>query len=179
MGIRTTSSVHFQQQYVLGHGYCYARAVSFECHEIHWFSSSHKELLLLHIYIFKTMSLNVRISTKDQMIIIPAICCARRMFCRLFHHINAHKTSNKKATLTPNAIPILAPEERCAPQAGSPGIPQRPALSVKLAEDTEKQLVTTLFIHMPMLKDLVSDSLFLLESYSVQQHSTHSCWYFS
>ena len=101
------------------------------------------------------------------------------MFCRLFHHINAHKTSNKKATLTPNAIPILAPEERCAPQAGSPGIPQRPALSVKLAEDTEKQLVTTLFIHMPMLKDLVSDSLFLLESYSVQQHSTHSCWYFS
>lgn len=76
------------------------------------------------------------------MIILPAICCARRMFCRLFHHINAHKTSNKKAILTPNAIPILAPEERCAPQAGSPGIPQRPALSVKLAEDTEKQLVT-------------------------------------
>lgn len=44
--IRTTSSVRFRQQYELGRGYC-SHAVSFECHETHEFSFSHKELLLL------------------------------------------------------------------------------------------------------------------------------------
>lgn len=64
-GIRTTSSVHFRQQYVLGHGYyCYARSVSFECHEIHGFSSWHKELLSLHIF-FLTNAIKTSLEVKN------------------------------------------------------------------------------------------------------------------
>lgn len=39
---------------------------------------------------------------------------------------------SKNIIKAPNAIPILAPAERCGPHPGRPGIPQRPALSVKL-----------------------------------------------
>ncbi|PON37870.1 hypothetical protein PanWU01x14_316910 [Parasponia andersonii] len=63
---------------------------------------------------------------------IPAICCARRIFCRLFQQQTEHITMSKNSTKVPNAIPTFAPAVRCGPHEGSPGIPQRPPLSVKL-----------------------------------------------
>lgn len=57
---------------------------------------------------------------------------ARRIFCRLFQQQTAKVIMSKNIIKAPNAIPILAPAERCGPHPGRPGIPQRPALSVKL-----------------------------------------------
>lgn len=63
---------------------------------------------------------------------LPAILLARRIFCRLFHQHVMHVAITTTATHAPNPMPILAPIVRCGPHVGNPGIPQRPALSVKL-----------------------------------------------
>lgn len=70
-------------------------------------------------------------STSSSTMLLPAFC-ARRIFCRLFQQQTAKVIMNKNMHKAPNAIPILALADRCGPHAGSPGIPQRPALSVKL-----------------------------------------------
>lgn len=67
-----------------------------------------------------------------QCLSLPAICCARRIFCRLFHQHIKQITMRREATDAQKAMPIFAPAERWGPQVGNPGIPQRPALSVKL-----------------------------------------------
>lgn len=69
---------------------------------------------------------------KKIVIVSPEICCALRMFCRLFHQPIKQMTTNKKPNTAPNAMPIFAPADKCGPHVRSPGIPHRPALSVKL-----------------------------------------------
>ena len=63
---------------------------------------------------------------------LPASCCARRIFCRLFHqHIEQMPMSSNNNN-APKTMPTFAPAERWGSHVRSPGIPQRPALSVKL-----------------------------------------------
>jgi hypothetical protein len=63
---------------------------------------------------------------------LPASCCTRMIFCRLFHQHSEQITMSSNDTNAPKAIPIFAPVERWGPHVRSPGIPQRPSLSVKL-----------------------------------------------
>jgi hypothetical protein len=63
---------------------------------------------------------------------LPASCCARRIFWRLFRQHIEQITMSSNDNNAPKAMPTFAPAERWVPHVGSPGIPQRPALSVKL-----------------------------------------------
>lgn len=63
---------------------------------------------------------------------LPASCCARRIFCRLFHQHTEQMPMSSNNNNAPKAMPTFAPAERWGPHVRSPGIPQRPALSVKL-----------------------------------------------
>lgn len=63
---------------------------------------------------------------------LAAICCVLSIFCLLFQQHIEHIMIRRKTPNTPNAIPIFAPPVRCGPHVRSPGIPQRPWLSVKL-----------------------------------------------
>lgn len=65
-------------------------------------------------------------------ICLPAICCVLSIFCLLFQQHIEHIMIRRKTPNTPNAIPTFAPPVRCGPHVRSPGIPQRPWLSVKL-----------------------------------------------
>lgn len=67
---------------------------------------------------------------------LPASCRARRIFCRLFHQHAEQITISSNDNNAPKAMPTLAPTERWGPQVGSPGMPQSPALSVKLQIST-------------------------------------------
>lgn len=66
------------------------------------------------------------------LMLLPAICCARRIFCRLFQQHTEKITRSRNNTSEPRAIPTFAPAVRWGPHEGSPGMPQRPELSVKL-----------------------------------------------
>lgn len=72
--------------------------------------------------------------------LVPAILLARRIFCRLFHQHVMQVAITTTATHAPKPMPILAPTVRCGPHVGNPGIPQRPALSVKLKAYTVSTL---------------------------------------
>lgn len=67
---------------------------------------------------------------------LPASCRARRIFCCLFHQHTEQITISSNDNNAPKAMPTLAPTERWGPQVGSPGMPQSPALSVKLQIST-------------------------------------------
>lgn len=73
-------------------------------------------------------------------VLLPAICCARRIFCRLFQQHIEKITSSRNNKSEPKAMPTFAPAVRWGPHEGSPGIPQRPALSVKLRTKNHEDL---------------------------------------
>lgn len=81
--------------------------------------------------------------------VLPASFWARRIFCRLFHQIIKQPRISKNETKTPIAMPTLEPVERWGPHVGNPGMPQRPALAVKLhiAKNRSSQFKLLNIIH--------------------------------